>query len=280
MRCGTLFIVSTPIGNLGDMTLRAIEVLKSVDVVAAEDTRHSKKLLSHFGISASLLSLHEHNERQRANVLLDRLQSGESIALISDAGTPLISDPGFRFVQLVRAAGVAVVPIVGACAAIAGLVASGLSAQRFEFIGFLPAKGEQRQKALLQALACEHTTILYESTHRLRDLLTRIADEASSRQVCLAKELTKQFEAIVTRPARGLLAWLDEDAKRIQGEFVVIVEGRPQEASPMLSLSVESLLKELLAIVPLKQAVASAVTLTGKARNELYRLALEMQEKP
>ena len=278
LNSGTLYIVSTPIGNLEDITLRALSVLKTVNVIAAEDTRHSKKLLQHFDIRTPVMSLHEHNEQTRANVLVERLRAGDSIALISDAGTPLISDPGYRLVQAVRIAHCKVVPIVGVCAAIAGLVVSGLSTEQFEFMGFLPAKGELRRERCAQALSRLHTVILYESTHRLYSTLELIDFLAPDRPLCLAKELTKQFESIVNGTAKILLNWLDEDTKRIQGEFVLIVEGKhAQTVVNQVVLDVALLLKELMNVTPLKQAVVLAVKLTGLARNALYQIALQIQ---
>lgn len=271
----TLYIVPTPIGNLGDITQRALDVLKSVDLIAAEDTRHTGLLLQHFAINARLLALHDHNEQQKAEQLLSRLQSGMSVALVSDAGTPLINDPGYHVVRLCREAGVRVVPLPGACAAIAALSAAGLASDRFCYEGFLPAKTKARKDTLQAMLEEPRTLIYYESTHRLldslRDMVTVLGPQ---RYVVLARELTKTWESIYGAPVAELLAWVEEDENRRKGEMVLIVEGyhRDDSALPAEALRTLALLQ---AELPLKKAAALAAEIHGVKKNALYRHALE-----
>lgn len=273
----SLYLVATPIGNLADITLRALDCLKQVDLIAAEDTRHSKYLLQHYQINTPLLSLHEHNEVQKAQQLLKELQAGKNIALISDAGTPLISDPGFRLVTLVKEAGIKVIPIPGACAAISALIASGLSAESFVFVGFLAARGELRRKQI-QALQNEaRTLIFYESTHRIVNLVELLKDiMGSSRKVCIARELTKTFETIHTDTLGNLCEWIKNDAMQQKGEFVVMVEAASSETQDELAEESERVLKILLPEMSLKQAVALTVQLTGASRKPVYQLALKI----
>lgn len=223
---GTLYIVATPLGNLQDMSFRAVSILKDVDRIASEDTRHSLPLLRHFSIQKPLISLHEHNERTRATSLLEFLKNGESIALISDAGTPLISDPGAHLVQMVREAGIQVVPIPGPCAAIAALSASGLPTDRFVFEGFLPVKGKVRRDRL-DALKNETRTIIfYEAPHRIADLLEDMETTfGKDRECVLARELTKIYETIHAAPLTELQKWIKEDRYRERGEIVLLVKG-------------------------------------------------------
>lgn len=271
----TLYIVPTPIGNLGDITQRALDVLKSVDLIAAEDTRHTGLLLQHFAINARLFALHDHNEQQKAEQLLSRLQSGMSVALVSDAGTPLINDPGYHVVRLCREAGVRVVPLPGACAAIAALSAAGLASDRFCYEGFLPAKTKARKDTLQAMLEEPRTLIYYESTHRLldslRDMVTVLGPQ---RYVVLARELTKTWESIYGAPVAELLAWVEEDENRRKGEMVLIVEGyhRDDSALPAEALRTLALLQ---AELPLKKAAALAAEIHGVKKNALYRHALE-----
>ena len=274
-----LYIVATPIGNLADISARAIEVLSSVDVIAAEDTRHSKYLLQHHGIETSTISLHEHNEQQRSELLLSRIAAGESIALISDAGTPLISDPGYRLVNMAREQGIKVIPIPGACAVIAALSASGLSAERFAFEGFLPPKSTARRQAL-QSLENEpRTMIFYESPKRmvasLQDMLTVFGGD---RKACLARELTKMFETIVTLPLAELVDVVINDANHQKGEIVLLVEG---QAAVVDSDEAEEVrvLQILLDEVSLKQAAAITASILGIKKNKAYEMALKLQQK-
>lgn len=274
-----LYIVATPIGNLADISARAIEVLSSVDVIAAEDTRHSKYLLQHHGIETSTISLHEHNEQQRSELLLTRIAAGESIALISDAGTPLISDPGYRLVNMAREQGIKVIPIPGACAVIAVLSASGLSAERFAFEGFLPPKSTARRQAL-QSLENEpRTLIFYESPKRmvasLQDMLTVFGGE---RKACLARELTKMFETIVTLPLAELVDVVINDANHQKGEIVLLVEGQSTVVDRDEAEEVR-VLQILLDEVPLKQAAAITASILGIKKNKAYEMALKLQQK-
>ncbi|WP_333897822.1 16S rRNA (cytidine(1402)-2'-O)-methyltransferase [Mixta calida] len=274
----TLYIVPTPIGNLGDITQRALTVLTSVDLVAAEDTRHTGLLLQHFAINARLFALHDHNEQQKAELLLSKLQEGQSIALVSDAGTPLINDPGYHLVRRCREAGVRVVPLPGPCAAIAALSAAGLPSDRFCYEGFLPAKSKARCDTL-RALAQEtRTLIFYESTHRLLDSLRDMVSElGTDRYVVLARELTKTWESIHGAPVAELVAWIEEDENRRKGEVVLIVEGHhaDEEALPAEALRTLALLQKEL---PLKKAAALTAEIHGVKKNALYKYALEQQE--
>ncbi len=276
---GTLYIVPTPIGNLGDITRRALEVLQAVDLIAAEDTRHTGLLLQHFAINARLFALHDHNEQQKAQALLAKLQQGQTIALVSDAGTPLINDPGYHLVRTCREAGVRVVPLPGPCAAIAALSAAGLPSDRFCYEGFLPAKSKGRRDAL-QALEQEpRTLIFYESTHRLLDSLADICTVlGEARYVVLARELTKTWESIHGAPVGELLAWVQEDENRRKGEMVLIIEGHKadEEALPAEALRTLALLQ---AELPLKKAAALAAEIHGVKKNALYKYALEQQDK-
>ncbi|MFD1804583.1 16S rRNA (cytidine(1402)-2'-O)-methyltransferase [Mixta tenebrionis] len=274
----TLYIVPTPIGNLGDITQRALTVLQSVDLVAAEDTRHTGLLLQHFAINARLFALHDHNEQQKAELLLTRLQEGQSVALVSDAGTPLINDPGYHLVRRCREAGIRVVPLPGPCAAIAALSAAGLPSDRFCYEGFLPAKSKARCDTLRALLQEPRTLIFYESTHRLLDSLRDMVSElGGDRYVVLARELTKTWESIHGAPAAELLAWVEEDENRRKGEMVLIVAGHQadEEALPAEALRTLALLQKEL---PLKKAAALTAEIHGVKKNALYKYALEQQE--
>jgi 16S rRNA (cytidine1402-2'-O)-methyltransferase len=246
---GILYVVATPIGNLSDMTMRAIEVLKTVNCIVAEDTRHSQPLMQQYGIKTQTIALHEHNERERTLKLLERLQQGESIALISDAGTPLISDPGYYLVREARAAGIKVVPLPGACAAIAALCVAGLPTDRFIFEGFLPAKAGARLQRLERLANESRTMIFYEAPHRILDLLEALLEVfGGERQVVLAREITKLFETIKSDALNQLIPWVKADSNQQRGEFVVIVAGMQeisseteQEALRILGILLESL---------------------------------------
>ncbi|MEQ9849517.1 16S rRNA (cytidine(1402)-2'-O)-methyltransferase [Pectobacterium brasiliense] len=273
----TLYIVPTPIGNLGDITQRALAVLASVDLIAAEDTRHTGLLLQHFAINARLFALHDHNEQQKADVLLAKLQSGQSIALVSDAGTPLINDPGYHLVRRCREAGVRVVPLPGACAAITALSASGLASDRFCYEGFLPAKTKGRKDKLRELGEEPRTLIFYESTHRLLDSLQDISEVlGAERYVVLAREITKTWESIHGAPVGELLAWVKEDENRRKGEMVLIVEGYQIDDS-VLSAEALRTLTLLRAELPLKKAAALAAEIHGVKKNALYRYGLEQE---
>ncbi|HEX5339907.1 MAG TPA: 16S rRNA (cytidine(1402)-2'-O)-methyltransferase [Gammaproteobacteria bacterium] len=269
---GILYVVATPIGNLEDLTPRARRVLAEVDTVAAEDTRHSGQLLKHAGISTPLISLHDHNEAERAPKLIARLLTGESIALISDAGTPLISDPGYDLVRAARQAGISVTPVPGACALVAALSVSGLPTDRFVFEGFLPGKQTARRTAL-QALAGEtRTLVFYESVHRLAESLSDMGDIfGAMRQAVIARELTKLHEAVRDGTLAALLEWATSDAHADKGEVVLLIRGISE--SPEVADS-ERVLDILLTELPVKQAAALTAKLTGGKRNELYKKAL------
>ena len=274
----TLYIVATPIGNLDDITLRAIDTLKRVDLIAAEDTRHSGLLLQHLGIKARLYSLHDHNEQEKAHVLIEKLQAGISIALISDAGTPLINDPGYHLVKACRENGIKVVPIPGACAAIAALSVAGLPSDKFIYEGFLPAKSKARQDSLASLITEPRTMIFYESTHRLLETLKDMQTIfGADKQIVLAKELTKTWETIVSFPVNELIDWLNQDASRQKGEFVLIVAGYTEsnkDIDPKAINTLKLLQKEL----PLKKAAAITAEIYGLKKNQLYQIGLNLEE--
>ncbi|MDO9206408.1 MAG: 16S rRNA (cytidine(1402)-2'-O)-methyltransferase [Methylotenera sp.] len=275
---GTLYVVATPIGNLGDITLRGIEILKAVDAIAAEDTRHTSGLLSHFGISKKLIAVHEHNEHQSAEKLLILLKAGEDIALVTDAGTPGISDPGAIVVDLVRKAGVKVVPIPGASAVIAALSASGIAQNGFLFHGFLPASGAARRK-VLEALKTQAVTLVfYEAPHRIVESVDDIAKVlGEDRKITIARELTKTFETIHTCQTSLASAWLQADANQQRGEFVLLVEAAAIKDTEEIPEETVRVLKLLLAELPLKQAVKLATEITHEKKNSLYDLALKIK---
>jgi 16S rRNA (cytidine1402-2'-O)-methyltransferase len=275
----TLYVVATPIGNLADITLRALDVLKRVDVIAAEDTRVTSHLLRHYGVATRLLALHEHNERQAAQKLIDLLSSGKSVAMVSDAGTPAVSDPGALAVAAVRAAGYPVIALPGANAALCALAAAGNAAGHFLFFGFLPAQAAARRRELEALGVLPYLLIFYEAPHRVA---ASVADMAAvfgtERRVTIARELTKLFESIHQCALGEATAWFEGDANRLRGEFVLLVDGRPsaQDAGDAAAFRVlEILLREL----PLKQAVQLAAEITGSARNALYSRALEMKKE-
>lgn len=272
-----LYVVPTPLGNLQDMSLRAVEVLKAVPWVAAEDTRHSQPLLRHFGSGARLLPAHQHNEEQAAQGVIDKLAAGEAVALISDAGTPAVSDPGARIVARVREAGFKVVPLPGACAAVTALSASGLMAPHFLFYGFLPAKAGQRQKELEALVALPYTLVFYEAPHRVLESVEALAAAfGPERTIVFARELTKLFETIHACPLGEALEWLKADANRQRGEFVLLVEGAPEDADDGAG---ERVLKLLLAEgLPVKQCAKLAAEITGASKNELYQKALALKD--
>lgn len=279
MNVGTLYVVATPIGNLGDITLRAIETLRMVDAIAAEDTRHTAGLLSHFGISKKLIAVHEHNEHQSAEKLLAQLHAGENIALVTDAGTPGISDPGAVVVNLVRKAGVKVVPIAGVSAVIAALSASGITQNGFYFYGFLPASGATRRKVLQGLKTQTVTLVFYEAPHRIVECVDDIATVmGGERMLTFARELTKTFETIHTSPASLASAWLQADVNQQRGEFVLLLEAAENRAQDTLPDDAIHTLKLLLGELPLKQAVKLAADISGEKKNALYELALKLKE--
>jgi 16S rRNA (cytidine1402-2'-O)-methyltransferase len=276
---GTLYVVATPIGNLDDISARALKVLRDVALIAAEDTRHSMRLMQHFGIPTPLAACHEHNERDEGSRFLARLQAGDDVALISDAGTPLISDPGYHLVRQVRAAGIAVVPVPGPCALIAALSAAGLPSDRFIFEGFLPAKAVGR-RARLEAVKEEpRTLIFYEAPHRILECLEDMELVFGGERVALlARELTKTFETLNGLPLTELRAWVAGDSNQQRGECVVLVAGwQAPEGEDAVDAETLRVLDLLLKEMPLKRAAALAAEITGVRKNLLYQVALERQ---
>ena len=275
---GTLYMVATPIGNLGDITPRAVETLNAVDLIAAEDTRHSQRLLSHLGVTTRMQACHEHNEEYQAEKLIARIQQGESIALISDAGTPLVSDPGYRLVEQAHRQGIKVVPIPGACAAIAAMSVAGLATDRFSFEGFPPAKHSARL-SYLQPLKDEaRTMIFYISCHRISETLEDMKTVfGEQRLATFAREITKTFETIRKATLAELCVWVAEDAMQHKGEIVLVVAGsvKDKSAHPLRDEILAALVDEL----PVKQAAKLASRITGINKNELYEAALQLKKK-
>ncbi len=277
---GILYIVATPIGNLGDLTPRAAEILQHVALIAAEDTRHTRKLLTHFGINTQCQAYHEHNERELAPRLVARMARGDSIALVSDAGTPLVSDPGYHLVREARGAGIAVVPVPGASAMIAALSASGLPSDRFVFEGFLPAKPAGRRQRLLALAEDSRTLIFYESSHRIEGSLADMAVVfGPERRAVVARELTKRFETIHGDTLEGLVDWIGADPNQRKGEFVVMVHGAETGDDPEMDGEAERILNVLLNELPVKQAAALAAKITGQKKNALYAFALTLSRQ-
>jgi 16S rRNA (cytidine1402-2'-O)-methyltransferase len=272
-----LYVVATPIGNLRDITLRALEVLAAADVVAAEDKRNTAHLLSQHGIGTNkLIALHQHNEREAAEKIIARLQAGQSVAYVSDAGTPSVSDPGALLVQAVRAAGLRVIPIPGASAAMAALSAAGLSEPHFLFYGFLPNKSTARRAALQSLAGFPYALVFYEAPHRIVECVADLCSVlGGERKIVLAREITKLFETIHVCALRDAEAWLRADTNRQRGEFVLLVSGATPQ--PGLSTEAVSTLSLLLDALPLKQAVQVAAKITGANRNELYQRALQIK---
>ncbi len=273
LNSGTLFLVATPIGNLSDITLRALETLKQVDLIAAEDTRHSSRLLQHFCIKTPLTSLHDYNEIKSSQFICNQLQQGKNIALISDAGTPLISDPGYHLVKTVRENNFQVVPIPGACAAIAALSAAGLPTDKFVFEGFLPAKPNQQLQHLSELITETRTLIFYESPHRLLQTINNmLAVFGPNRYAVIAKELTKIFETIYGNTLIEVQNWLLTDPQHQRGEFVVLVKGA--EKAITINPEILRILKLIEKDLPSKQAATLAAQITGANKNQLYRLLI------
>lgn len=273
---GVLYIVATPIGHLDDIGQRALRVLSSVTVIAAEDTRHSSRLLRHYGINTPCVALHEHNERAQAARLVQRLRQGDSVAFITDAGTPLVSDPGFHLVRLAQDEGLRVAPVPGPSAAIAALSVSGLAVERFVFEGFLPSRAQARAKRLEELRAETRTMIFYEAPHRISESLAAMAGIfGPQREASYAREITKVHEIVRRMPLGELAAWVAGDPEQRLGEIVVVVQGAPaesideQDARRVLSLLLEEL--------PLKRAAAVAAEITGVARNTLYAWGLALK---
>lgn len=274
---GVLYVVATPIGNLEDISARALRILREVALIAAEDTRHSARLLQHFGIGTPLAACHEHNERDEGGRFIGRLLAGEDVALVSDAGTPLISDPGYHLVRQARAAGVRVVPVPGACALVAALSAAGLPSDRFIFEGFLPARQAARRARLEHLREEPRTLIFYEAPHRilecLQDLETVFGED---RPAVLGRELTKTFETLKGLPLAQLRAWVEADSNQQRGECVLVVGGwQAPEGDDAVGADARRVLQLLLAELPLKRAAAVAAEITGVRKNLLYQLALQ-----
>lgn len=267
---GCLWVVATPIGNRDDISARAVDILRSVDVIACEDTRHSRPLLMHHNVGTPLTALHEHNEREVVDALVRRLQAGESVALISDAGTPLISDPGFRLVRAARAAGLRCAPVPGACAAIAALSVSGLPSDRFVFEGFLPPKSAARRARLQELAEDGRTLIFYESSHRVAECLADMRDVfGGAREAVLARELTKMFETVLGEPLERLAARVAEDPDQQRGECVILVHGRADQADARVAEGrrIFAILREEL---PPTKAAKLAASISGAPRRALY----------
>ena len=275
-QAGVLYVVATPIGNMGDISARAREILAAVSVVAAEDTRHSAQLLRGLGLERPLLSLHEHNERARAAELVERLRAGESVALVSDAGTPLISDPGYQLLRAALVAGIAISPVPGPCAAIAALSAAGLPSERFCFEGFLPARAGARRKRLAELAGEARTLVIYEAPHRIAASLGDIAAACGgARRACIARELTKKFETFYRGSLGELAARAKSDEDLRRGEAVIIVEGAT--AGPVSLGRLDETLAILLRFLPPSAAAEAAAELSGVRKNEAYARALEMR---
>ena len=273
----TLYIVATPIGNIGDITVRALHVLSIVDAIACEDTRNTAQLLNRYGLSKSLIAAHQHNEREVADKLIARLQAGERIALVSDAGTPAVSDPGARIVDAVRTAGLRILPLPGPSAAITALSASGLLDEHFFFVGFLPAKGKQRETVLRSLTGITATLIFYEAPHRIVDAVSALVDAfAPSRQIVFARELTKLFEEVHRCALADAPAWLGADNHREKGEYVILLSGATTAVAAE-AVEADRVLRILLAECSVKQAAALAAQLTGQKKNALYEQALAIK---
>ena len=276
---GVLYIVATPIGNLDDISLRAISTLKAVDLIAAEDTRHSRQLLNHLGIDTRLLSCHQHNEQSRSVEIMEKLIAGSDVALISDAGTPLISDPGYRLVSAAQQRGIRVSPIPGANSAITALSAAGLPTDSFHFVGFLSSKNGERDRQLQALSKIASTLVLFESSHRVERLLETVLRILPQCPCVVAKELTKLHERFLHGSAAELLQVFSRDAKLTRGEFVMLIDNTAAGADSALDTDDFGLLEILLDEVSVKMAVKIAMRLTGKKKNEIYQQALKLQSK-
>ncbi|MCG8565771.1 MAG: 16S rRNA (cytidine(1402)-2'-O)-methyltransferase [Desulfobacterales bacterium] len=279
MNFGTLYITATPLGNLEDMTYRAVRILEEVDLIAAEDTRHSKRLLNHYGIATPCISCHEHNESKRTPQLIQRLTQGESIALITDAGTPCISDPGFHLVREASAQGITVVPVPGCSAAVAGLSVSGLPTDRFAFFGFPPRKAAQQRKALEELKSDRATQIFYESPRRILALLTTLAEVFGDRQACLAREITKRHEEYIRGPLSQIIAALEE-RDTVKGECALFVEGAGEAKAPS-SEELETLVQERLNADPDAPTSSLSKELAAEfkvPKKKIYNLILKLKE--
>lgn len=278
---GKLYVVATPIGNLADFSLRGVEVLRGVDLIAAEDTRHVRMLLQHYGITNKLQALHQHNEEKVSLQLLQKLQAGASIALVSDAGTPLVSDPGLPLVRLARDAGIEVSPVPGACALIAALSVCGLPVRRFLFEGFLPRTSAARRALFEEKRDCEITWSFYEASHRILETLEDMAAVLPhDRQIVIAREISKIHETVLKRPLGEALQQVRDDPNMRKGEFVVIVEAAlPEKNAAIVSPQEEKLLTMLLQECSVKTAVALVAEITGGRKKTLYQAAIQLQAR-
>lgn len=272
-----IYIVATPIGNLADITLRAVDVLKGVDLVAAEDTRHSRRLLDHYDVSTKMISLHEHNESEKSDYLISRVKEGESVALISDAGTPLISDPGYTLVSRAKECGVNVVPVPGPSALIAALCSSGIASDKFIFEGFLPAKNKAKEEVLKAYENERRTVIFYESPHRILATLEVMARVFGGRKLCVARELTKRYETIKYGLVSEILHWMQADDHQSRGEFVLVLDGSQNEPLSASDEQKLTLLSRLLQELPPKKASAVVADVMGGSKKEIYNLALSLR---
>ena len=280
MTVGTLYIVATPIGNLGDLSSRARDTLAAVDLVAAEDTRHTGQLLSHFGITTRQLSLHDHNERQVVPQLLAKLRAGQSIALVSDAGTPLISDPGYQLVSQARSSGITVSPVPGPSALVAALSAAGLATDRFCFEGFLPAKRPARRERIAAFAFDNRTVVLYESVHRVGDCLADLAEMlGDDRPAFIGREISKQHEQCVAADLRTLKQMLDDGRVPAKGEFVIVVAGAPVVEEKAGDAELRRVLQLLMAAVPGKKAASLAADILKRRPNDAYRMMLAIRDE-
>lgn len=274
-----LYVVATPIGNLGDMSARAVEVLQSVELIAAEDTRHSLRLLQHFAIATPLMSYHDHSEERALEKIIDRLAAGGSVALVSDAGTPLISDPGYRLVRRVQDSGYAVHPVPGACAAIAALSVAGLATDRFLFEGFLPARAGKRANRLANLVHETGTLVFYEAPHRVHDCLRAMIEAfGGEREAVLAREVTKTFETVRRASLAGLLDFVGSDGNQQKGEIVLLVAGR-QSGEDEVTREAANLLLRLVRELPAKRAAAVVADHTGLRKKQLYDYLLAQREQ-
>jgi 16S rRNA (cytidine1402-2'-O)-methyltransferase len=274
---GTLYVVATPIGNIEDISYRAVQTLKDVNLICAEDTRHSQRLMSHYDIGTPMMSLHEHNEEARIQQIADKLEGGESIALISDAGTPLISDPGFKLVRGLRQQGYRISPIPGASALVSALSVAGLATDSFSFWGFLPAKSKARKERFKQLSEHKETLVFYESSHRIAESLQDLTEVYGERHVVIARELTKNFETILSGNSSNLVQQVLNDPNQQKGEFVVMVEGATN-LDDGVNVEAQTVMAQLLTELPPNKAAKLAAQITGAKKKELYQWALQQKE--
>ena len=276
-QAGVLYVVATPIGNIEDISYRAVQTLKDVSLICAEDTRHSQRLMAHYDIRTPMMSLHEHNEEARIQQIADKLAAGECIALISDAGTPLISDPGFKLVRGLRQQGYSISPIPGASALISALSVAGLATDSFSFWGFLPAKSKARKERFKALAEHKETLVFYESSHRIADSLQDLSDDLGERQVVIARELTKNFETILSGDSSNILEQVLNDSNQQKGEFVVMVEGATS-AVDGVTAEAQEVMAQLLTELPPNKAAKLAAQITGAKKKELYQWALQQKD--